>query len=238
MYIGCFGMIRSGSTLQYNIVAEIIELKNIGQRLGWLEYKDFINDNKKDSKISIFKNHTLLNEIEEFLFLNKGICFYTYRDIRDVCVSFMKKENKTFQEVFNSRILHNAIEEFYKIKNTRINKYVQSYETMFNDTKNEIKNIADFLDITLSSEEINEIYQSVSIDKQKENIQLYKKEKNYIESNNLKYNSHTLIHLNHIDDGMINKYKNILSDEELMLLEKEFSEWLEKQNYNFIKQVE
>ena len=65
MYIDCVGMMRSGSTLQYNIVAEILELKEIGKRLGWEHHEEFhkIKEKYINEKYNVFKNHFLTDEI-------------------------------------------------------------------------------------------------------------------------------------------------------------------------------
>ncbi len=39
----CAGMIRSGSTLQYQVVSDLVEQRGLGQRAGFVESKTFSN---------------------------------------------------------------------------------------------------------------------------------------------------------------------------------------------------
>jgi FkbM family methyltransferase len=234
MYIDCAGMIRSGSTLQYNIVAEILDLKKLGKKLGWEHHEEFhkIKEKYEIGKVNVFKNHFLTDEIEEELKHTEGSrLVYVYRDIRDVCVSLMEKENKTFEQVFNSKVLHNAIEQYYKIINSSLKKYIQSYEVMFLNTKREIKEVARFLNVELTTDEIETIYSKISFESQKDNIEKYKENSEYISKGKQKFNANTLLHLNHIKDGGIAKYKQRLSKPQIKQLEDEFGEWLQKLGY-------
>ena len=234
IYIDCVGMTRSGSTLQYNIVADVLELKGIGVRLGWEHYTKFqnIKDRSVTDKYNIFKNHFLTDEISNELEKhNNSRLMYVYRDIRDVCVSLMEKESKTFKQIFDSKALHKAINQYYVVMQSPIKKYVQSYEVMFFDTKQEIKNIASFFNEELSDKEIDALYNSVSFEAQKEKIEKYKIEKDYISSGNQNFNPETLLHTNHIKDGGVEKYKTVLKKEEIELLNNTFKEWLLENKY-------
>lgn len=234
MLIDCVGMMRSGSTLQYNIVAEILELKRQGKRLGWEHHEEFhkIKEKYISKKYNIFKNHFLTDEIEaELKQVDGSMLFYVYRDIRDICVSIMDKENNTFEQVFNSKVLQKAVEQYNKITNSELKKYIQSYEVLFLNTKREIKEVSSFLGIELTISEIEGIYRKVSFESQKENIEKYIENNDYICNKKQKFNADTLLHLNHIKDGDIGKYKHRLSQSQIKQLEDEFGEWLERQGY-------
>lgn len=241
MYIDCVGMMRSGSTLQYNIVAEILELKEIGKRLGWEHHEEFhkIKEKYVSDKYNVFKNHFLTDEIEAELKQVEGsILMYVYRDIRDVCISIMDKANKTFEQVFNSKVLHNAIDQYYKITNSSLKKYIQSYEVMFLNTKREIKEVARFLNVELTTDEIETIYSKISFESQKENIEKYKENSEYISHGKQKFNADTLLHLNHIKDGGIGKYRERLTKAQIKHLEIDFKVWLKDQGYKLTEDGE
>ncbi|MCU7957228.1 MAG: FkbM family methyltransferase, partial [gamma proteobacterium symbiont of Bathyaustriella thionipta] len=227
-------MIRSGSTLQYNIVSELLELKDNGIRLGWEDQNQFKNLKNKcePDQYNIFKSHFLTEEIsKELIKNNSSKLMYTYRDIRDICVSIMEKENKTFKQVFNSNVLHKAIEQYYIVMASPIKKYIQSYETIFLNTKQEISNTASFFNVILNDYEIEKIYNNISFESQKEKIEKFKMEKDFIRKGDQDFNQKTLLHTNHIKNGEIGKYRIVLTQEDIEILEQNFGDWLLENKY-------
>ena len=68
MWIFCCGMRRSGSTLQYQLTARIVEEEGIGKRVEWVKPADFpvLREKYKDYEgLKVFKSHIYTSEIGE-----------------------------------------------------------------------------------------------------------------------------------------------------------------------------
>ena len=67
MLIICAGMARSGSTVQYQIVCEIIESLSLGMTIGWVEVpsKEFLDNLEnvafRKDKFLVIKSHNCSN---------------------------------------------------------------------------------------------------------------------------------------------------------------------------------
>ena len=76
MLIFCCGMNRGGSTLQYQIVAEIVESNNLGIALGWIgspnraTLKSLDNIAHRRDKFAVVKCHQYTAEARAYIFLN------------------------------------------------------------------------------------------------------------------------------------------------------------------------
>ncbi|MCB0508971.1 MAG: hypothetical protein KDD21_11800 [Bacteroidetes bacterium] len=75
------GMIRSGSTLLYNILRIILQMKYNGNiSCGWIDDYDKLEKNRR----YLIKTHS----INRKLVFGAEHIFYTYRDIRECLLSF------------------------------------------------------------------------------------------------------------------------------------------------------
>ncbi|OAD20264.1 hypothetical protein THIOM_004044, partial [Candidatus Thiomargarita nelsonii] len=97
MLIVCNGMLRSGSTLQYNLLKSIVESHNLGGAEGYFSSEQFQSLRKKferwgiSSEIIVIKTHDIIPYSEEMIKSGTMKICYTYRDIRDVAVSAQRK---------------------------------------------------------------------------------------------------------------------------------------------------
>ncbi len=204
MYVNCVGMIQSGSTLQCNIAAELLELKGLGRGIGDDETFQFDRVKKQDNpeQYNLFKSLLLTDEIEDEL-KQSGVAsiLYVYRDIRDVCVLLMEQEHRTFEEVFHSNVLQSAIEAFDRVRKSPVSKYVQSYEVMVLNLKREIINVADFFGVELTRIEVDALYEKI------------------------------MLHVDDDEEGGIERYKTVLNQGQIKKLENTFQGWLLENSY-------
>ena len=96
MLIVCNGMIRSGSTLQYNLIRLQVEATFSGKAEGFIGKKELNSERlqfwQKDVALHVIKSHDILPEWMRA----EGIkLVYIYRDIRDVAVSLKNKSGRT-----------------------------------------------------------------------------------------------------------------------------------------------
>ena len=104
-------MNRGGSTLQYQIVAEIIESNNLGIALGWIGIPDrttlttLDNIARRQDKYAVVKCHQYTTEASAYIEAGKAKGVYIYRDLRDVVVSMGHK----FFDSLDSAIENNCV---------------------------------------------------------------------------------------------------------------------------------
>ena len=225
-------MIRSGSTLQYQITKAIVEETNNGKALGWVDgenINEIITNNIDKTYIKIVKSHSYL---PQFDMLKNVRYVYSYRDIRDVAVSQMNKYKKKYKDLNITGLVLNLIEtnrSWIKMENILISRY----EIFRNNIYEETNKIAAFLGINISEELTLQISNDLTIEKQIEKI---KKLKNNKHSDVFKYQHNTvdrrtLLHDNHIHKGQINAYKEQLSFFEIAHIEFIGYQWLKENNY-------
>ena len=86
-------MRRSASTLQYNIVKEILDSNNSGITLGYYEHDQIYSELLKYPKENfvLAKTHDYFPEAKKLNEEGKLKVIFSYRDIRDIIVSAMHK---------------------------------------------------------------------------------------------------------------------------------------------------
>ena len=115
-------MIRSGSTLQYNIARNIIEKQKIGsvegyfQEMQFSKLEDRLTDWENDTAYHLIKAHDLPVNIFKKLPSDSIKILYIYRDIRDVAASAKDKLKLTGKELLQS--LDKALVTYERTKRT------------------------------------------------------------------------------------------------------------------------
>jgi|688.fasta_scaffold283559_2 hypothetical protein len=128
------GMHRSGSTLLFNILKEILSLKyKTNLSSGW--YGDF--DKIQKGNAYLIKVHALTI----LLRLRSKYIFYTYRDVRTAAVS----ANKVLNVPISIEEIRNGIKEYIKAK--KIANLTIQYEKIIGNTLDVIHDILNLLSI-------------------------------------------------------------------------------------------
>jgi hypothetical protein len=155
-------MIRSGSTLQYNLVRLVIEKSHLGYGKGYLrpaELPDQIEQLVSWAQDPVFtfvvKSHQTIPELLPLLENGKVKIFYIFRDIRDVAVSARHKF-EWHQEDKGFHFLNDAISTFYEVKSLP-NVVCQRYEDLIIDLHSGVRFIAQNLGIPVSDDLISAI---------------------------------------------------------------------------------
>jgi hypothetical protein len=230
-YIFCGGMIRSGSTLQYNIASEIIERKGLGKREIWIDDHNNYFSNSRVDGLTTFKSHVLSSPIANCLRDGLGLAIASYRDVRDVVASWQIKHRKIF-----------ALEECIEVGRTAIRNfsqwedlpeecvYIGKYEDFFCNISGEIKKISEVMQVEINSTEIADIAATLNA------VEIAKKLNSLSEdalttSGIYKWDTKTLIHLDHLNGGAVGRYRTEISEEILKAMNLEFADWLEKHCY-------
>ena len=197
------GMHRSGSTLLFNILREILAFKYEKQlSCGW--YGEFQKIPK--GKAYLVKAHSLtflLNQRSEYI-------FYSYRDVRTAAVS----ANKVFNVPINIQEIRNSITE-YQVAKKNANLIIK-YEKLVNNTIDVISEICKITDIKC---EIHNIYMKcMNIDKPKGSFMSG-------------YVNETLYHPGHITNTSNDEWRGKMSNELQKQISDEFGWWFNECGY-------
>ena len=257
MLIICNGMIRAGSTLQYNIVRSIIEKTKLGEAHGYFDNQEYIlPDNLfikwlNDKYYHVIKMHDIHPKTIEYKNNpNMKIC-YIYRDIRDVAASAKNIWGSEGERLYSS--LDKAINIYYVLK-TFPNVIFQKYEEVIFDLSKSIKEILQFLNIDPELTLINEVLRECTLEKMERiarspRLILAYKIKNIIRplipskfkpflKRVTNYKGAIIDRKTHLHPYHISKYKGrpgiwrtVLSDEEIKVISKRYRNWLVENKY-------
>jgi hypothetical protein len=225
-------MMRSGSTLQYQLAVAIVEKKGLGSGLGEVRNsncQDLIKANS-NNQIQVVKVHKFihLQGAKEAVAQGQATCIYIYRDIRDVTVSLMKMRKWNFDRlIFGSKEIQQCLKDF-DLWTSIPGIYISNYENMMQDIKGEVARIAQHLKIDLSPEEIEEIAQNHSLEKQKNRIKTWKSSS---DKDSETYEQKTLLHYNHINSGKSQQWCDALNQLQIGYLESIAAAWMKSQDY-------
>jgi hypothetical protein len=170
MLVICCGMPRSGSTLQFNVISEVLNSKGKGRKVDWASPKQIVKDAaqyeeyaKDTSSYYIVKSH----EPPEFLF---GLCaenvFYVYvdREPKDAIASMKVKFNYSVPQ--GIRKVSSSWQLKDRICGLGSGQYLlQDYVKLRDELPIEISRVAAFFGIVLTEQELLQITEKLSLDK-------------------------------------------------------------------------
>jgi len=239
MWIFCCGAPRSGSTLQYNIAATLVERSHLGKRIGYINPIDFDKIQKLHKNVDsylVLKCHELSESMISEVKTNNAFVLYTYRDVRDVVVSMIKKFGRDFQYYLDDGFIENYLKFDDSIKGMT-SAYISKYEETIENLRQEIKNVSIFLKIEISNLELKQMVDEFSLTKLKEfsnNKQNFSDASAILDNNKNMYHQKTLLHKGHIISGESGQYVKGLKNWELKRIETKTGAWLQNNGY-FLK---
>lgn len=232
MWVFCAGMKRSGSTLQYQLVADIVERQNIGRRIGYLEPREFTSlcsQHIDTPELLVVKTHAFLPEAEKLCRSEQALVFCVYRDLRDVAVSLSNKNGTTIEEILEKGELHACVSDL-RSWTALPGVELMKYEQMIANIPFAVAQVAEHLDVNLSEGQCIEIAKEYSREKQRYRIQeLCQSLKARGQESG--YDSNSLLHENHIHSGAAGQWQQILTTDQVRQIENNFGCWLEEHNY-------
>ena len=164
-YVICIGMKRSGSTLQYNIVKQLLSKSGVVEAEGYVsgvDLHDLIRSTRESSQSVdssyVVKCHNpplgLSDEIDSRV-------IFVYRDIRAVYLSCKIKWGIELEQFIKNTDEVLKIYEHYQASK---NVLVQRYESLYSDRAAAIKEINQYLDLNLLDEELQCVFEATSIE--------------------------------------------------------------------------
>lgn len=245
MLLVCNGMIRSGSTLQYNMIRELVEKHRLGKGQGFYTKnnintsKNLVQKWKDDQLFHVIKMHDLY-DIDLYKKAGESMrIIYIYRDIRDVAVSVKRKFGHTDNTLID--VLDEAVAVSYEL-NKYDNVLTQRYEDVISNISYALNEQTNFLKISANKVILDEIKNNCSLENmilKTRNIQkdwkvVFKKQimkigfrKNHI------YDNKTLLHPDHVSEnrGAVGLWRKALTGYEISILTDRYNQWLNEHNY-------
>ncbi len=244
MLVICNGMYRSGSTLQYNLAREAIQLCG-GEALGFYtaetfeEHAEFLSKRASSEKYFILKMHDYVPlDLSDFYYDGVRI-LYTFRDLRAVVLSIKEKLDYSLDAAFL------MVDEALMTELSLINfEYIllQQYEVFYRREVDMLQGIIDFLGIDVSSCAVTEIADKHSVESTRTAQGHVGGMRKFLHRIKLKWpfryifkasDQTTLLHFNHISRfaGVIDSWKVGLQASEISLIEQRYLSWLIKKGY-------
>jgi len=233
LWVFCCGMIRSGSTLQYQLAAGLVEVCGTGRRSRYVSenrFAELLTEYKEISGLIVVKAHLLTPAMEDLLIDRRALSIGCYRDIRDVAVSIMRKWNVTFEELVANRWLDRAIEmlESWSLHPRHL---LSKYEDVRDNPAREVLRIASHLSIDCSDRLAVDLADAFSIEQQRRRVQIIAEKKASLNIEGDYWDKESLLHHNHLFSGGSGDWKNMLTQQQVKILESRHRDWLLAKGY-------
>jgi hypothetical protein len=235
-FIICNGMRRSGSTLQYNLIVSMLKHTKVGVGGkrgtggfggGWVGSKQLMQailDYKDESKPLLLKTHDhwLVEKVMKFGAVK--LC-YTYRDLRDVWVSFRRIMKLGDKDAIG--MLETELRVFTWIRKRQCGVLMHRYEDMVNDLHGTVRELGAWLDLPLTEDIIQRVLEDNTLEKARAVAAKTTKNKDG------EFDRTTLMHYGHISEGggKPGAWRNELTAGLAMEIYNKFREWFESRGY-------
>jgi len=240
MWVFAGGMFRSGSTLQYQIVSDLIERAGMGERCEWMMPEDFAGLAERLGAagdgvlpMRVFKTHVCKHPMRERLRDGRAMGVSVHRDLRDVIVSGAQKAGVEPSPDYTSEMVTGCLacaDGWPDVPSLR----AWSYERLTRDSAGVALEMAEHLGVACTPELACELGRRYGADEQRERIARAVAEGRMKQSVPGSENWHAegdLLHANHLRDGRTGKWRDSLPAESLRIIEDLAGDWLIKHGY-------
>ena len=258
MFVICNGMMRSGSTLQYNIVRGLCE------RLGapsiphgpldpnTVTDREQVRRLAADRALHIVKMHDAERLFVEMAHEHDIRFPYIYRDVRDVAVSLKNKKMASLDHIVERLDVAMEVYEVLKEAGDAIRTLWQRYEVVTADLPGATRQLADFLELDASDDVVEAVAAANTIEQAKaitsglrrqirervrdvgEHSSQGQQLRQRIRTKKLTYvDGTTLLHYDHISqtEGASGVWRTQLTPDELARLVERYGAWLIETGY-------
>ncbi len=229
MWIFIGGMIRSGSTLEYDIAIELAVKYLGGITLGYQEVAELDSLLRKDGELipapevpTVVKTHVCTPDIQSILKGDSGAkAFYTYRDLRDVTVSAKRQFKLSFEDIRRKKWIESSIVDYFLWTGCS-GVEVTSYVDLIGDRERAVSKIAEHLGIEISGDEVSRIAEKFSPEQQR-----LRQPDEEAEGKD----GSLELHPGHVGKGAVGAWKKDLPEEEVKELEQRFGGWMKERGF-------
>jgi hypothetical protein len=230
------GMLRSGSTLQYNIAAMVMETRGPLHRAGFMgdfakpETRKKLDAMKRAADWTIVKTHEV--PLPREFYDERVRVLFSYRDVRDIAASIRKKWDYPFETILSQIDAMIEIEAaFAKVPSV----LVQPYELLFRDIPTATRQIADHVRVVANENDVCRIANALSLDTRRYTTRKGGGLFSGLVSRIVKrgFDRKTLLHADHISGsgGKEGDWANQFAESEIARLEAQYSGWLTTHGY-------
>ena len=245
MLVICNGMMRSGSTIQYNLARTLVARLDRGAGEGYLAEDEFsalearLDGWANDEVLHVVKMHAIHPRAAEMSAGGRARICYVYRDIRDVAASAKRIWGYRGPKLLQS--LEKAIESYDQLSAIP-NVLFQRYEELVGDLPRAAVELAQFLGLEAPRNVVGSVADECSIEHAKAisggmksaSSPLWKRLAQRLRLTQAKvYHPDTLLHPDHISNtnGSSGIWRQLLDREEREAIAGRYTEWLEKHGY-------
>jgi hypothetical protein len=235
MFIFCYGMMRSGSTLQFQLVSSLVERAGRGHRLAWHEpdaFPSLAEAHANDDAWRVFKAHWCSDAIRESFETAESVGFGIHRDLRDVMISHAEKYSKPLTPDHCRRFVTQCIDSFRGWSDLPRTMVVR-YDDLMVDAKTVIEAMAAHLGLPCTGVAAGELADLHTPAAQRARISQASESGEMLDAwpGGPKMVSGDLLHADHLADGRIGKWKQRLTPECLSAIDDVAGSWLAEHGY-------
>lgn len=238
MLVICCGMPRSGSTLQFNMAAALLETKNSSAKVEWRkssEWSHYVSDLLRladDADPYVVKMHFPPPKVRELAEFNVGIrIVYIHRDVRDVVASMQIKFGHSLPAAIR-RVKQSLGVEMWLRQIPKVEKvFVQEYESLFRDMACGLDGLANFLESPVSQTYRETLLERFDIDvaykrsrKKKVSFERARRRLAFLLNRSVKFaDEELMLHPNHVSEhkGSPGIWREHFSRQELKKIQQE-----------------
>jgi hypothetical protein len=236
----CCGMIRSASTVQYQVVADLVRRNGLGQSIGFADRQSIAEVLQKLQTVvgfAVAKTHEVLPELEALIQQDLVRPFYTFRDLRAVALSVMRKWEIPFAHVIcRNGWLDTAVASSLHWLSLP-DLCVSRYEDILLSLPGEIMKWAGALGLKITQLQAEELAAKYSLQAQKDRLEAMRDRPGEVGGPTSYFDPESLLHHNHIIDGSLEGWKAGLEKWQIRQIEGRFSNWLLDQGYQLTTAV-
>lgn len=221
MWIFCCGMRRSGSTLQYQIAAELVEALGVGERLPFTPHDDFPavrGQHGPSGRPAVFKAHRLTPAMRTALDEDGGVVLTTERDLRDAVVSRARKDGDDPNGPWVERFVRDYLAAFAEVAG-HPRALVSPYEGLIGDLPAQVARTAAHAGLTAPMAVLADVAARLSLPAQRDRIRQAAEQGGTTRLGRDEFLPRDLLHLNHITAGGVGAWRGVLTDTTLARIE-------------------
>ena len=234
-WILCGGMWRSGSTLQYQIAARLVEAAGVGRRLPYASpagFDEVAERHEPDPGMLVFKSHECTSGMRDRLDRGEAVAILSHRDPRDVIVSMADKDAITPTAVWAARTAKAAVDR-YRSWEGPWPVHETPYEQLRDRTAEEVLAIAKRIGVPCEADVARDIATALEPRRQAARLQAIESTRGWTragEGGN-QFDPFELLNRGHLADGRSGKWRERLSTEVVSAIESEVGGWMRSHGY-------